>query len=608
MITELLKSPAKPDGVTAAVEHQKRVRLHSEPEVRAVHGVRKSQSKGYHASSDAFTSLLDWMRRILPRDKFRVAMNLVRHPLDSVSLIGEAYQQLERAFDGVDRTEEYKFSGDKTLADWLEFRKQLLGNADGWRTKGMQYLRGSHNGIAVVDLAETPNGTDTRPSPYFYVLDIDKAHSFKIAPNGSQLEYLIYFDEKTNGVDAGRIAYVFDDTHYRVISINSSGGYTTLTENVHGIGYCPASMFWGETIDHDCSALRSHPITDYLANLDWYQLSAWFDRYGDLFNGWPITTTYQQQCNYNSESEYCDNGYLRSTIAERGNSGVYLMDGDDLAICPACKDRNSIGPGTNYEVPLPNAANGNTVMLPAVGITTADVSALKYQSDKLEKQSVKIFSGIVGSVFEAVSNQAINEKQVDSLFEARKKVVIKLARNFERFQSWAEETMCLLRYGTDFKYLSINYGTKFFMFSESELMEMYLAARDAGLNAGLLDELQSMYFETRHRRQPKQLERIKMLLAIDPARHVSSDNLIVLRDAGMLSPTDLALKLNISTLISRFEREKGAITSFQETKTMAVRIDAIKAVLLSYLPEPESEMDDESKDDDEQIDNENNQD
>lgn len=557
--------------------------MHSVPEVRSSAGVRH-KSVGYKHSNGAFTDLLDWMKRILPRDKVRVALNLIRHPLDSVSLSGEMYQQFERAFDGIDRVEDYVFSGDETKADWLKYKDENLGGEDGWRSYGMETLRSNHNGIAIVDLARDENNPDARPEPYFYVLDVARAYSFSFANDDCQLEYLAYYDDKKEESEYKRL-YIFDDTYYRVLLVKSDNQYSVEVENAHGLGYCPAYMFWKDTADHAHVVARQHPFTDYLGALDWYQLNSWFDRYGDLFNGWPITTTFQHKCNYVSETEYCDDGYLRATLSESGVDGIYLLSGDDLAVCPACKDRNAIGPGTNYEVPMPNAANGNMVMLPAVGITQVDVAGLKHQSEKLEHSASKIFAGVVGSVFEAINNQAVNEKQVASLFESRKNVIVKLARNFEAVQSWVESTICRLRYGGDFKSLSINYGTKFFMFSESEIMETYIAARDGGVNNGLLDELQNLYFQTRHRRHPKQLERIQIITSLDPARHVSNDQLLQLRSAGMLSDQDFAIKLNLSTLLGQFERDHGPVTEYLTKSTMRVRIDAIKSKILTYLPE-----------------------
>lgn len=576
-ITSLLtEQPKLPRGHQAAIQQQERVKLHSLN--RGVSGDASLKSK--HVAGSAFTDLTDWMRRLLPRDKARVAMNLIRFPLDSVALSGEIYQELGRAFDGVDAREEYEFRGEGSAEDWKGYRAEALGGREGWRTDAMQTLRSRHNGIMVVDLPDTPNESDERPAPYFYTLDLERAHCYEIAADGCTLEYLVTFDPERQ--ENHRIAYVFDDVAYRIVHVHENQRVEVVAESFHDLGHCPARMFWAETSDVTQPALRQHPMSDYLGAIDRYQLNCWFSFYGDLFNGWPITTTFQQSCNYRSETEYCDEGYLRSS----DHNGSYLYDsGDELALCPKCKDRNAIGPGTNYEVPTPNPANGNTNMLPAVGLTTADVNALRYHKETVEEQARKIFAGVVGSVFDAVNNQAVNEKQVASLFEARRNVIRRLSSNLESLQSWVETTVCRLRYGNDFVSLSISYGTEWFLFDQEDLLAMYHAARDAGAGPALLDELQLLYFATRHRRQPRDLDRAKLIFALDPARHVTGDALQNLLNAGGITSQDYALKVRLSSLLGRFERQHGPIVDYRASSTLAVRVAAIRTILLGYLIE-----------------------
>lgn len=525
-------------------------------------------------------------------------MNLVRHPLDTVALVGEMYQEMERAFDGVDRAYDVQFTDDTLSENWDEYRADRLGGEDAWRSKGIDTLRCRPNGIMVADLDANPNPTDQRPSPYWYVLDLGKAHSYSVKSD-NVLDYLIYYGNAPKEADY-KLCYVFDDEAYRVFEYYDGGAndarLVEVTNNPHNLDHCPARMFWTDSVDSETVVLKQHPVSDYLAMLDWFQISTWFGRFGDLFNGWPITTTFDQKCNFTNESEYCDDGYLRTHEAMEGRaSGVFLMNGDSPVPCPVCKDRNSIGPGTNYSVPLPSQANGNNILLPAVGITQVDVAAIKHQDEKLERMGTKIFSGVIGSMFEAMNKQAVNKDQVASLFEARKKALTKVARNFEAAQQWAEACICRLRYGDSFVSLEVNYGTEYFLFSADELLELYTKAKNDTADAAVLDNLQWLFYQTKHRRQPRQLERAKITLALDPARHMNATTALPLLQAGVLTREEYALKLNMSSMISRFEREAGPLIAFQSDKDWGVRINAIKAVLLSYIPKaPTVTVDDQN--------------
>lgn len=540
-------------------------------------------------SSNAFANLVDWMKGMLPRDKVRTAMGMIRHPLDTVGLVGEMYQELERAFDGVDRTENLQFSNDTLTDDWRAYRNDKLGGEDAWRSRGIDTMRCRINGIAVVDLKKEPNSSDSKPCPYFYVLDVSSADSF-IVKDDNSLEYLIYYDSSVTNKDYKK-AFVLDDSSYRIFRYFQKGKDSRIeleVDNPHNLEYCPARMFWTDAIDSSHPELKQHPLTNHLGGLDWVQILTWFGRFGDLFNGWPITTTFEQKCNYINESEYCDNGYLRLNQEGEGG-GVFLMDGDSPMPCPVCKDRNSIGPGTNYRVPVPSPANGNARLLPAVGITQVDVAAIKYQEEKLDRAATKIFSGVVGSMFEAMNKQAVNKDQVASLFEARKKALIKVARNMEAVQAWVERSICRLRYGDSFVSLEVNYGSEFFLFSSDELYELYTKAKADSADAATLDNLQWLFYQTKHRRQPRELERAKIIMALDPARHMNATTALPLLESGVISREDYAIKLNMSTLVARFEREIGPLISFQKEKEWGVRINAIKGILLSYIPKKRKE-------------------
>lgn len=583
MIQNLLKKPDTSDLTQKAIAQEKRIRLHGKAEVPL--------ENRNHLTNKALTDLILYVKKMLPKDKARTTLNIVRQPLDTVNLMAEVYDQLERAFDGVDREERYDFSSEDLMMDWLQYRDNELGGEDAWRSKGIDTLRSNHNGIMIVDMAAEPN-EDGLPAPMWYVKPLEEFHSY-MAKADCSMEYVMWKGPKQKDDVSSReyyTLYVIDDESYRVYQAFDIAGSEEVSlieqiNNPHDLEYCPASFFWTDAIDGEEADVKKHPASEFIGRLDWFQFQNWQCRFADLYSGYPIHTIYKSKCNFVDEVSKCDDGYLVSTRQESRGRFLYDDDGVGLRPCPKCKDKHGVGPGTTYEVPIPNTNKGVPAMMPAVGVTTVDVSALKYNSEKLANESKNLFSGMVGSVFDSMSNQAINEKQVMSLFESRKRIVSKIARNFERIQKWTERTVCSLRYGASFSDLTINYGTEFYLFSSSELLDIYSAARDKKLDASILDYLQDTYFATLYRRQPIQLERSRIMVAIDPARHHTIDSVGVLFAAGLLSRDDYGIKLNFSSLINRLESENGAITMFGSALNWDVRISRIKEVLASYLPE-----------------------
>jgi hypothetical protein len=69
----------------------------------------------------------------------------------------------------------------------------------------------------------------------------------------------------------------------------------------------------------------------------------------------------------------------------------------------------------------------------------------------------------------------------------------------------------------------------------------------------------------------------------------NASELLALRQAGAITNTQLVYNLQLSQLISRYEREQGALTGTEDLQT-------VKQILLSYIVQPQNDLSDGKKD------------
>jgi hypothetical protein len=253
--------------------------------------------------------------------------------------------------------------------------------------------------------------------------------------------------------------------------------------------------------------------------------------------------------------------------------------------CPACSKKRLTGPGSFVEVPAPDKENPHD-MRPPVGIVSVDKDGLEYTAAQLKELANEIHEKITGTSQEPLNNQAVNDKQVQGFFESWEGNLNKLQKNFEQAQEWAEYTICKLRYGNLFDTCSISYGTSHYLYSSDWLLEFYNSARDKGADDNILDGWLWNYYEAKYRNNPEQLRRAIIMIALDPFRHSTKTKVAEMYRSFEVNYEDYFLKQNLSTLISRFEREYMDIVLFMDGSEFRSKVDAIRKKLLSYIVKP----------------------
>lgn len=562
-IKQILQKPSKRQVIQKAVNMQRRLRFHTETNI-AVSDINQPT-----------TIFLQWVKTLLPKDKFNIFLQLFKFPLPTPAVVEDVYRELERVFYSRNSSSSYQFTDSELAEDWANYKKNSLNEPEVWKTTGWKRMQVSPNSILVVDLPQIQKSS--RPEPYFYWLEIDAVIDYQLSKHDDNVFEWLIFNQPNHQIA------VFDDTYIRVYQLNEKNEIQSLvSEASHDLGYCPARFFWSTQLNEKNKDLKKNPITKELSNLDWYLFFALSKQHLDLYAPYPIYSAYEADCNFenNETGDYCDGGFLRNAKGE-----YKILNDGTVERCPCCSEKRIAGPGSFLEVPVPNQSEGVADMRNPVQITTIDKDSLDYNVSECARLKNEIVISVVGSGGTVSEKEAINETQVTANFESKTSVLNALKTNFELAQKFIEDTICKLRYGDAFISSSISWGTEFYVFTVTELYSKYKQAKENGASNSELDAISQQILEVEYRNNPLVLQRMLILKQLEPYPHKTLDEVIKLFEKGLLDEKLVKLKINFNTLIDRFERENINIIEFASKKPLRDKINIITNKLLEYVTE-----------------------
>ena len=562
-IKQILQKPSKRQVIQKAVNMQRRLRFHTETNI-AVSDINQPT-----------TIFLQWVKTLLPKDKFNIFLQLFKFPLPTPAVVEDVYRELERVFYSRNSSSSYQFTDSELAEDWANYKKDSLNEPEVWKTTGWKRMQVSPNSILVVDLPQIQKSS--RPEPYFYWLEIDAVIDYQLSNFDNNVFEWLIFKQPNNQIA------VFDDTHIRVYQLNEKNEIQSLvSEASHDLGYCPARFFWSTQLNEKNKDLKKNPITKELSNLDWYLFFALSKQHLDLYAPYPIYSAYEADCDFenNETGDYCDGGFLRNAKGE-----YKILNDGTVERCPCCSEKRIAGPGSFLEVRVPNQSEGVADMRNPVQITTIDKDSLDYNVSECARLKNEIVISVVGSGGTVSEKEAINETQVTANFESKTSVLNALKTNFELAQKFIEDTICKLRYGDAFISSSISWGTEFYVFTVTELYSKYKQAKENGASNSELDAISQQILEVEYRNNPLVLQRMLILKQLEPYPHKTLDEVIKLFEKGLLDEKLVKLKINFNTLVDRFERENINIIEFASKKPLRDKINIITNKLLEYVTE-----------------------
>lgn len=570
-IQKAIERPSKKSIIDRAVLLQERHRFHSEVNTGFINDRITYASS---AVTRAATAFLDWVKGILPEDKFFIFTWLFRLPNPTVDTVDDAYRELERVFDSRNASFDYRFTSRELYEDWLNYRRDKLHEPNVWHEEGWKRLRSDYNSVLIVDMP-IEQKSSSRPEPYFYWLGIEHVIDYKLKNrSATDFEWLIFRQPEN------RIA-VFDDSTIRIFQLDDKGKIKTqLTNAFHNLGYCPARFFWSDYLTEEDKDIKKNPITKELSNLDWLLFFKISKRHLDTYASYPIYSAYEHDCDFmnNATGEYCDGGFLRNTKDEY----VITPDGR-VAMCPVCSHKTITGPGSFVEVPKPDQSSGTPDMRNPVSITTIDDKSLNYNVKEEERLQNNIVISIVGSGGTVSEKEAINETQVAANFESKTSVLISLKTNYELAQEFVESTICRMRYGSEYLGCSISWGTEFYIFTAKELYNKLKIAKDSGASISEVGAIRQQIIEVEYKNNPIQYSRMQLLKQLEPYQDIDIAQLSNMLVKGLIDKNKFIIKLNFEDFVMRFERENMDISEFGKQLPLAKKIEIITNKFIDYV-------------------------
>lgn len=561
-IRKAVKDNRRGATLAAMKHHQNRIKFH------VVRRVNIAVPNGY----EPLQQFLTMASNILPEDKFTLFKTLFRFPVKTNEITGVCFDKLSRIFDGRNPAFNYQFASKEQSEDWEDYRRARLGEPSVWETRGWEFFKSEINSVLVVDLSREQSGE--LPEPYFYWLTVDRMITYEADPITGQMRFIVFRHQDD--------IVAIDDASYRIWAgaavSDTQIGDTPSFEAFHDLGYCPARFFWDEALSLDEPDVKASPLSSVLASLDWYEFFAVSKKQLDLYGAYPILSGYEPNCDFNTrDGDVCDHGLLKD------REGHYRFDASGLPVrCPKCGRRRVIGAGSFIEIPVPNENEGQPDLRNPVQMLSVDGSALDYNVRELERLREEIITTVVGQDETVTNRDAYNEQQVQANFESVTTVLNRIKRGFEAAQQWVDETVCRLRYGKTFISARVNLGTQFYLYNADELRGKYQAAKEAGASEAELDALHAQIIETEYRNDPTQLRRMMILSELEPYRHLTRDEVISLNEKGIITDTDLRVKLNFANYIRRFERENINVLQFGSSLDYDKRIGKIAETLRGY--------------------------
>lgn len=555
-----VKESKKRSIIQKAILHQNRIRFHAMTSITPY-------------TTQPTSDFLAFVKNLLPHDKYKMFLTLFRYPVKTNEVTGICFDKLSRIFDGRNPVYDYQFADSEKREDWENYRRNTLHEQEVWQNKGWEFFKTEINSVLIVDLP-TEQKRGEYPTPYFYWLPIADVIDYRVNRETGNMDYIIFRQHDD------RIA-VIDDESYRIFKKDKSDNINGLiAESRHDLGYCPARFFWNESISLHEPDIKASPLTKELESLDWYLFYHISKRHLDLYGSYPIYSGYEQSCDFsNAENgDYCDGGFLKD------KQGHYIYDSAGLLKrCPKCGDKRIVGVGSFVEIPVP--VEGQPDLRNPVQMLTVDKSSLDYNVEECDRLRTDIITSVVGTNEEITTRDALNEQQVRANFESQSTILNRIKKGFEQAQKFVDETICRLRYGQDFVSATINYGTEFFLYDVTELRERYRIAKESGASEAELDALQDTIIATEYRNNPTQQQRMMLLAEIEPFRHLTRDEVIALRDKGIISDAQLITKLNFNSFVKRFERENMNILEFGREIPFEKKIQIINDRFAEYASE-----------------------
>jgi len=567
-IKQRIKQPLHKERINDAVFFEDRLKLHLQSTVEKP------------LNNQAYIRFLQFVEALLSnKRKYELFQELLKNPVDTIDFGCSMFEQFKKVFKTSNPKKKITLKDVELEGDYSNYIKRWDRF---WSTKGFEQFKTDICSFVVIDLPEESVEID----PYFYFVNINRVVDASVDDNAN-VDWIIYrLTENT---------YQYIDYEKYCIIVDNDGKLTKGKEVIHNFGFTPVRQFWTSNLNKN-NFVKNSPIADSLGKMDHLLMAETAKENAQVYAKFPIVWMYEEQDNYdqysrveninqdlvNSDGEYIEPGVYDGVNREtsftpksysasisnynekRGQKKLRLMG--DVAIKPRVDSEN------------PDIGD-------PVGFVGADVPSLEFINEDIDARKAEIWQNVTGSPKLAEVNQAINEKQVHSQFEAAENKLIEIKLNFELIEKWVLTSCARIKYGDD-NVISVvvDYGDRFFLKTFNQLEQELREAKESGMPESYQLDIMEQIIETKYQNDSDAMFRNKIMLHLEPYPTHSLMEVFELQKAGALPMTDFILKREFNSLLKRFEREQTAIEEYVKPfESFNVAVDNINNKLTEYL-------------------------
>jgi hypothetical protein len=556
-IVDLIKNPPKKNEIEQGKIYESRLRVLTE-----------SKFENDLKSETGFKKFKKTLESRLKSHKAERIENFFSYPLPVVNLSTSVLKELYKVFDAGNSFFNVEFMN----AQQKKSIEPILMQTDivKWIIdEGKEVLRNEPNKIVVID-------KDEKGNPYILDIDSERLIDFKIKED-AELEYVIFVHsiEEENNTKIIKYA-VYDDMKYSVVECKNDT-FTMLSENAHNLEYCPARFFICEELNSNSEFSRNIPLAKAISKLEEWQCFDTFKHYVDYYAPFPVMEAPESNCSV----ENCVSGHIH-TPQDYEEDGI-LKTRTIISDCPACSKKDLIGPGTVIRIPAKQEKDDPTEA-GVFKMISNSVENLNYLKEKLSGIEDYIFNNVVG-IDKTIQKQSVNELQMKGSYDTKENVLLSIKSEFDNLYIWIVKTISkLVVKGVEMN-VSANFGTEFYLLTESDLQDRFENAKKIGLPEIEVDAIFKQLIDTKYRGNQNKIERSLIVKYLDPAPYKTITDCITLFEKGLMTQDDLILKTELINFVDRFEMENLPLNEFGVNLALYQRITKIKEIFNTYINE-----------------------
>ena len=509
------------------------------------------------------------IRNSITQEKYQRVLQYFSYPLAIVSISDDIIEDLNRVFNGRNANFAIQYPNKRAEAQATELLYRV--NTRSYVEQvGRRAFKCKPQTIVVVD-------KDAMGIPYYVTIELDKLISYELSECKSKFQYIIFHHSEGSDEMGNykRIAF-YDDEYYRVVEIRDKA-YSLILESPHNLGYCPARWFVDDALNTKDDVKRYAPLAKVLGSMsEWQQFHA-YSYYAEHYGVFPVVEYAAAVC----EDEYCINGMVSEPM-ESGEMSTPTS-------CGTCSANKFSGAGTAIKI-NPKIDNDENDVSGYFRFISPPTTNLEFEQKKQNGREAFIKVNTTG-FNDMMNKEAVNEDQVRSLMEDRKKPLLKLAGILNRVHKWLVETCIKLAVDADVK-VHANYGTEWFLLTEAQLQELFVGAKTAGMPESEIDQIYKLLIETKYKGDPQTVNKLMIENNLNPAPYSTVDECYKKREQGVMSSEDLYIKANFTKFVSKFERDNGSIVEFGADITFQQKIDIIYNTFKNYVKDEKEQNDD----------------